>query len=109
MSELEGSKVIRVHILPDGSDPPPTCAQFKPPSIVLHTSPPLYPTQISFEFPRATAIALMSWLNLTAGSVVAGESPFLTCFHAGLDALTLGVRHRRYPPASIALGLFGSR
>src|SRR5947208_3241028 len=76
---------------------PGTCAV---PLAVLSTEPLLVPTQMIRGSPGATAIALMS-----------PDPGSLIDFHVGRDAtlLTSLLRHRWAAPASIRLGLLGSR
>src|SRR5918996_2471608 len=68
------------------------------PFVDLYTLPYERPTQSTSEFPGATAIALMC----------SEELPWIA-LHPGAAALTLFVRQRLAPPASIRFGLFGSR
>src|SRR5689334_793567 len=74
------------------------------PLAVAKTSPKLCPTQITSELPGATAMALIkSFVFAWPAFMIdqAGED--------GEPALTFVLRHSRRPPASIVLGLFGSR
>src|SRR5215471_3148399 len=70
------------------------------PLMVIYTSPLLWPTQMMSELPGATAIALIKEVVLV---------PALMLVHVGVGSFTLTLRHRLLPPASIVLGLLGSR